>query len=169
MIKFPLPQIPPRSSPLSYPPNSIFSLPQNIKTNRRPIRQKMAKQSKKLSLSQKSWHLPHVGQLCLGMGPVLECSWYTQWYTPLEKADFPFSSSYQLQAASLLGVEAHVDFPISELGPCLTWNCVSPMLVVTSSVCELTCASVWLYLKDIASLELSITSGSYHFCASSSM
>lgn len=54
--------------------------------------------------------------------------------TPFEKTDFPFTSGYQFQKASWLGVEAHVYFPLWVLGPHFTWTSVSSPCASTVSV-----------------------------------
>lgn len=48
---------------------------------------------------QRSWSLLCVGYLLLRLEPVLECGWYTQDIV-LDKMDFPFASSIQLQITS---------------------------------------------------------------------
>lgn len=53
--------------------------------------------------------------------------------TPLEKTNFPFTSSYQLEIASALGMEV-CPLPLSAPGPHLSWTCAGPVHATTVSV-----------------------------------
>ena len=86
--------------------------------------------------------------------------------SPLEKTNFSFMNSYQLDIASWLGVGDCVCFSLSVLGPRLAWTCAAPM--DAARVSGFICPSVLLYLEGPVSLASTTPTGFYNLFTSSS-
>lgn len=85
------------------------------------------------------------------------CAWSLPWNVvdipndiPLEKTDFPLTSRYHLQIASLFRVGLNVQLLFLVLGPHLSWTCTGPTCCHVSM--RSSTVPTLLYLEHTASL-----------------
>lgn len=89
---------------------------------------------------RKVWGLLHIGQLLLGLGPTLECGWYTQWHAT-EENRFPlsqkasFSSSFWVKDGILCSLPPFSVGILADLGVLQVLGVLSPRLWAHMSAC----------------------------------
>lgn len=112
----------------------------------------MSKQTNKYPNKTKStqdiWRPFCVDQLLLGMGPAMECGWYSSWHR-LGKPDFPFLASINCKYLLAIRGGTLCPLPPSVLGCPLVWTCIAYIML-----------SALLGLEDAVSLESLTTSQS---------
>lgn len=107
------------------------------------------------------WSLFCVGQLCLEMGPYLDCGWYTQGHSTEENRS-SLSQPVSITNSFLVRDGTLCPLPFLPVWFCPVWTCACYQVSVSSSVYQ----SCWVW--KMLSLEVSITSGSYLSSFSSS-
>lgn len=83
--------------------------------------------------------------------------YYISSESPLEKANFYFTSMCHLETASWSGVDACVHFPLWVLGLYLAWNSADPLSAATVTVSTCLHQSQWIFLEYRLMCVISIT------------
>lgn len=117
-----------------HPISCSFSLIQNKTKTEKKIPNKTKRNNKTKQNQTESpkfiniWSQFCVAQLLLGMGPILESGWYTQWFFGGKKNSFAFPGRHGLQIAYWLWVGLYVYFSFSVLELYLVWTCADLVL-----------------------------------------